>query len=154
MPCGPPQRNPVARSELYALTERAPDGRRLTMAVLPATSAALTPESPPSRQAPSVVPFFVALFLCTWLVVDPSLLYGCTSFFPAFTPGRAFAANFFWCPGGVVKYLAALLYQVYYYAWAGALVTTVVAAALYWSAHLIDRSPALGQGRTGRCLPQ
>ena len=67
----------------------------------------------------------------------PSLLYGCTSFFPAFTPGRAFAANFFWCPGGVVKYLAALLYQVYYYAWAGALVTTVVAAALYWSAHLI-----------------
>jgi hypothetical protein len=84
-----------------------------------------------------VAPFFAAFCLYTWLVIDPSLLYGCTSYFPAFSRGREFAANFLWCPGGPVKYLAALLYQFYYYAWAGALVTTAVAVALYWSTHLI-----------------
>lgn len=101
------------------------------MAVVSAGPSAARPRDAYSRPAGPLAAFFAAFFVWTWLVVDPSLLYECTTYFPAFLQGREFAADFLWYPGGPVKYLAALLYQGYYYAWLGALLTTVLAAALY-----------------------
>jgi len=92
--------------------------------------------------------FFVLFFLYVWLWIDPSLLYQSAGLpmpvargselyrqllFPAFSWSPYFFKDFLLYPGGPVEYLSALLSQYYYYAWAGALIITAVAAILGWA---------------------
>ena len=74
---------------------------------------------------------FLPLAAYLWLVVDSRLLYFWPSeYFPAFRLGGRFAAELLAQVGGPVRYAAAFLSQFYFYAWAGALIQTAVAAAL------------------------
>lgn len=74
--------------------------------------------------------FFLLFYLYFWLVVDLRLLYeggGVITNFPAFFTGWTFFRGFLSRPGGLVEYLSALLSQLFYYSWAGALVVTLQA---------------------------
>jgi hypothetical protein len=76
--------------------------------------------------------FFGLLYVYLWRAVEPHLIYGCGTItnFPVFYKG----GEFFWeClsyPGGLLRYVCALLPQFFYYSWAGALVITAQAWAL------------------------
>ncbi|MHC4370738.1 MAG: DUF6057 family protein [Planctomycetota bacterium] len=74
--------------------------------------------------------FFVLFYLYFWLFVDPRFLYsggGIVSNFPVFFRGWEFLRDFLSRPGGPLEYLAALLSQLFYIGWAGALVVTLQA---------------------------
>jgi len=74
--------------------------------------------------------FFVLFYLYLWLYVDLRLMYhgaGIITNFPVFYKGGAFFLPFLSYPGGPVEYLSALLSQLFYYSWLGALVVTVQA---------------------------
>jgi len=92
--------------------------------------------------------FFVLFFLYVWLWIDPSFLYqspglhmpvarGSELYRPLVVPNFSwspyFLKDFLLYPGGPVECLSALLSQYYYYAWAGALIITAVAALLGWA---------------------
>ena len=72
----------------------------------------------------------VGVFAYVWLVIDPSLHFEAGSWFPAFARGADFAEPFLRRPGGPVQYVAALLAQFHYYAWAGAAITAAICLAL------------------------
>jgi hypothetical protein len=76
--------------------------------------------------------FFGLLYLYLWLEVKPCLIYGCGTItnFPVFYKGWAFFYDSMPYPGGLLKYLSALLSQLFYYSWAGAIVITLQAWAL------------------------
>jgi hypothetical protein len=76
--------------------------------------------------------FFGLLYLYLWLAVKPCLIYGCGTItnFPIFYKGWAFFYDSMPYPGGLLKYLSALLSQLFYYSWAGAIVITVQAWAI------------------------
>jgi hypothetical protein len=81
-----------------------------------------------------VVLFFGAFFLYVYLRINPSVLYHCHGQlvgWPAFRRGWAFFRGFVGYPGGVVEYLSALVSQLYYFPWAGALVVSIVAWFFY-----------------------
>jgi len=74
--------------------------------------------------------FFILLYLYLWLKVDPKLIYHggmVTTNFHAFFRGRDFFTQSISCPGGLVEYLGAFLFQFFCYSWAGALVVAVQA---------------------------
>jgi hypothetical protein len=73
--------------------------------------------------------FFALLCLYLWQVVDPRLIYsiGTITNFPVFFTGWDFFLGQVVHAGGMVMYLSALLSQLFYYSWAGALVITVQA---------------------------
>lgn len=74
--------------------------------------------------------FFVLFYLYFWLYIDPRFLYsggGIVTNFPVFFKGWAFFADFLSRPGGPLEYVTALLSQLFYIGWAGALVVTVQA---------------------------
>ena len=74
--------------------------------------------------------FFVLFYLYLWFVVDLRLLYqggGVITNFPVFFTDWPFFRTFLSRPGGLVEYLSALLSQLFYYSWAGALVVTLQA---------------------------
>jgi len=74
--------------------------------------------------------FFVLFYLYLWLEVDTRLIYhgaGVITNFPSFYRGWAFFQTFTSYPGGPVEYLSALLSQLFYYSWLGALVVTIQA---------------------------
>jgi len=74
--------------------------------------------------------FFVLFCLYLWLVVDLRLIYNCAGVitnFPVFYRGWAFFYEFLSHPGGLVEYTGALLSQMFYIGWAGALVVTIQA---------------------------
>jgi len=86
------------------------------------------------------VAFFGLLYLYVWQWVDPSLLYhgAKAPTFPAFSSSLKFLKSFLVLPGGPAQYLAALLSQLYYYSWSGALTVTATAVLLGWAvSHLI-----------------
>ena len=86
--------------------------------------------------------FFALYYLYVWQWVDPSLLYhgdGALQF-PTFPLGFSFFESALVSPGGLTKYLSALLSQSYYYPWAGALVITVCAAVLGLMADLLVKA--------------
>lgn len=74
--------------------------------------------------------FFVSFYLYLRLFVDLRLIYhgaGVITNFPAFYKGWAFFLTFLSYPSGPLEYLSALLSQLFYYSWAGALVVTIQA---------------------------
>ncbi len=79
------------------------------------------------------VVFFGLLYLYLWRIVDPQLIYSCGTItnFPVFYKGWPFLHDCLSYPGGVLRYVNALLPQFFYYPWAGALVNTGQAWALW-----------------------
>ena len=74
--------------------------------------------------------FFILFYLYLWLDVDLRLIYhgaGEIINFPSFFKGWAFFKEFVSRPGGLLEYTAALLSQLFYIGWAGALVATLQA---------------------------
>jgi hypothetical protein len=74
--------------------------------------------------------FFILFCLYLWFVVDLRFLYsggGIATNFPVYFNGWAFFQGFLAHPGGPLEYLAALLSQLFYISWAGALVVTLQA---------------------------
>jgi len=78
------------------------------------------------------VVFFALCYLYLWLAVKPCLIYSCAAItnFPIFYKGLAFFQESMSCPGGLLKYVSALLSQLFYYSWAGAIVITAQAWAI------------------------
>ena len=76
--------------------------------------------------------FFGLLYVYLWLVVEPQLIYSCATItnFPVFYKGWPFLRDCLSYPGGVLRYVNALLPQFFYYSWAGALVITAQAWAI------------------------
>jgi hypothetical protein len=70
--------------------------------------------------------FFGLLYLYVWRVVEPCLIYSCGTItnFPVFYRGWPFLRECLSYPGGVLRYVNALLPQLFYISWAGALVIT------------------------------
>jgi len=66
----------------------------------------------------------VLLYLYVWLRVEPNLIYQQQC--PVFLTSLRFLKRFLGRPGGPVEYVSDFLSQFTYYAWAGALVITVV----------------------------
>jgi hypothetical protein len=85
------------------------------------------------RRAGSSTPgivFFGAFYLFLWRWVEPHLIYhggGELRDFPAFFWGWDFFQEFLSYPGGMAEYLAALLSQLFFHSWLGALAVTVLA---------------------------
>ena len=74
--------------------------------------------------------FFILFYLYLWLDVDLRLIYhgaGEIINFPSFFTGWAFFKEFVSRPGGLLEYTAALLSQLFYIGWVGALVATLQA---------------------------
>lgn len=67
---------------------------------------------------------FTLFFFYVWLRLDPLLIYQAQE--PMFFWGSHFLARFVDYPGGPTEYLAALLSQLFYFSWAGALLLTAV----------------------------
>lgn len=88
-------------------------------------------KSRPARASRSLV-FFGLLYLCLWLAVEPCLIYSCGTVtnFPVFYKGWPFFWECLSLPGGLLRYVCALLPQFFYYSWAGALVITGQAWAI------------------------
>ena len=76
--------------------------------------------------------FFGLLYLYLWLAVEPCLIYSCGTVtnFPVFYKGWPFLRECLSYPGGLLRYVCALLPQFFYYSWAGALVITGQAWAI------------------------
>ncbi len=89
------------------------------------------PKSHAAHAIRSIV-FFGLLYLYLWQVVQPQLIYSCGTItnFPVFYKGWPFLRDCLSYPGGVLRYVNALLPQFFYCSWAGALVITVQAWAL------------------------
>lgn len=89
---------------------------------------------PKSRLAEAVrgIAFFGLLYLYVAVVVQPCLIYSCANIttFPVFYRGWPFLRECLSYPGGLLRYVNALLPQFFYYSWAGALVITGQAWAL------------------------
>jgi hypothetical protein len=99
--------------------------------------------------------FFALLFLYLWQVVDPRLIYsiGTITNFPVFFTGWDFFTSQVVHAGGVVAYLSALLSQLFYYAWAGALVITLQAWLLAACTGYLLRSAGVPGSRWLRFAP-
>ncbi|MBN1508129.1 MAG: hypothetical protein JW955_14860 [Sedimentisphaerales bacterium] len=82
--------------------------------------------------------FFALLYVYVWRVVKPCLIYSCGTItdFPIFYKGWAFFLDQVSGPGGLLTYVSALLSQLFYYSWAGAIVITaqawVISACTGW----------------------
>jgi len=89
---------------------------------------------PKSRLANAIrsIVFFGLLYLYVWLVVQPCLIYSCGTItnFPVFYKGGPFFRECLSYPGGLLRYVCALLPQFFYCSWAGALVITAQAWAI------------------------
>jgi hypothetical protein len=76
------------------------------------------------------VVFFCAFYFCLWRWVEPHLIYhggGEIRDFPAFFWGWDFFKEFLSYPGGIAEYVAALLSQLFFHSWSGALVLSLQA---------------------------
>jgi len=86
--------------------------------------------------------FFVLYYLYLWLVVDLRLIYhggGMILNFPVFYLGREFFRQTVSLPGGFVDYISAFLAQFFHIGWAGALIATMQAYALWLCTRSIAR---------------
>lgn len=78
--------------------------------------------------------FFILFYLYLWLVIEPNLIYHCAgeiSNFPVFYKGWHFFNELVRQPGELVGYQSAFFSQLFYISWAGALVLTLHALAIY-----------------------
>ena len=84
-----------------------------------------------ARASRSLV-FFGLLYLYLWLAVEPQLIYSCGTVtnFPVFYKDWPFLRECLSYPGGLLRYVFALLPQFFYYSWAGAFVITGQAWAI------------------------
>lgn len=73
------------------------------------------------------------VFLYAWWVIDPSLQFEATPYFPPFMRGLDFALPYLTHPGGPTAYLSAWLSQYFRWAWFGALLITAFVVALCWA---------------------
>ena len=89
------------------------------------------PKSRVAHASRSLV-FFGLLYLYLGLAVEPCLIYSCGTVtnFPVFYKGWPFLRECLSYPGGLLRYVCALLPQFFYYSWAGALVITGQAWAI------------------------
>jgi len=112
------------------------------------------PKSRPLNAIRSIV-FFGLLYLYLWLVVQPQLIYSCATItnFPVFYKGGPFLRDCLSYPGGVLRYVNALLPQFFYVPWAGALVITAQAWALCACTGWFLRALAVPGWRLLRFLP-
>jgi len=106
-------------------------------------------------QAVLSLTFFALLFLYLWQVVDLRLIYsiGATTNFPVFFKGWGFFHEQIVHAGGAVTYLSALLSQLFYSAWAGALVVTGQAWLLAACTGYLLRSTGVPGARWLRFAP-
>jgi hypothetical protein len=112
------------------------------------------PNARPADAIRSVL-FFGLLYLYFWLAVEPCLIYGCATItnFPVFYRGWPFLWECLSWPGGLLQYLCALLPQFFYYSWAGALVITGQAWALFACMDWFLRSLGVPASRLLRFVP-
>ena len=85
----------------------------------------------PRRFQSGVVGFFILFLLYIWFRIEPAVEYYCSG--SVFYLSRSFLGRFLKYPGGMVEYAAALLAQLNYYSWLGALVFTVMGCMLFLS---------------------
>jgi len=99
--------------------------------------------------------FFGLLYLYLWQVVQPQLIYSCGTItnFPVFYKGWPFLRDCLSYPGGVLRYVSALLPQFFYVSWAGALVITAQAWALWACTGWLLRALAVPGWRLLRFVP-
>jgi hypothetical protein len=99
--------------------------------------------------------FFGLLYLYLWLVVQPCLIYSCGTItnFPIFYKGWPFFLDLVSRPGGLVQYASALLSQLFYYSWAGAVVITLQAWAVTACTGWLLRAVAVPGARLLRFVP-
>jgi len=112
------------------------------------------PNARPVQAIRSIL-FFGLLYLYVWLAVEPSLIFGCATVtnFPVFQRGWPFFAECLSHPGGLLRYLCALLPQFFYYSWAGALVITGQAWAISACTSLLFRALGVPGRRLLRFVP-
>lgn len=100
--------------------------------------------------------YFVLFFLYLWLYVDLRFLYGgggIVTNFPVYFKGWPFMRDFLVRPGGPLEYLAALMGQLFYIGWAGALVVTIQAWLMSACVGYILRASNLSALRWLRYVP-
>jgi hypothetical protein len=99
--------------------------------------------------------FFALLYVYLWQVVDLRLIYsiGTITNFPVFFTGWDFFLSRMVHAGGTVSYLSALLSQLFYYAWAGALVITLQAWLLAACTGYLLQSAGVPGSRWLRFVP-
>jgi len=99
--------------------------------------------------------FFGALFFYLWLVVKPCLIYDCATItnFPVFYKGWPFFRDCISQPGGLLKYISALLSHLFYYSSVGAAVITAQAWAISACSHWLFRIVRLPGARWLRFVP-
>ena len=71
--------------------------------------------------------FFIMFYIYLWLIVGPHLIYHSVrivSDFPVFFWGWDFFREIIIYPGGPIKYVAAFLFQLFHFSWAGAFIIT------------------------------
>jgi hypothetical protein len=112
------------------------------------------PKLRPAEAARSVV-FFGLLYVYLWRVVEPRLIYDCATItnFPVFYKGWSFFGDCLSYPGGLLRYLCALLPQFFYYSWAGALIITGQAWSLVACTGWLFRSLGVPTWRLLRFIP-
>ena len=112
------------------------------------------PKSRPTNAIRSIV-FFGLLYLYLWQVVEPCLIYSCATItnFPVFYKGWPFLRDCLSYPGGLLRYVSALLPQFFYVSWAGALVITGQACAIWACTGWFLRALAVPGWRLLRFVP-
>ena len=78
---------------------------------------------------PGTAAFFGLCYLYVWLRIEPYLIFHVQE--PVFFGGWSFFADFLQIPGGITAYVAAFAGQSYAFGWLGALVITLVMAAIW-----------------------
>ncbi|MCL5279013.1 MAG: DUF6057 family protein [Planctomycetes bacterium] len=101
------------------------------------------------------VVFFGLLYLYLWRVVEPQLIYSCATItnFPVFYKSWPFLRECLSYPGGVLRYINALLPQFFYVSWLGALAITAQAWALWACTGWFLRALAVPRWRLLRFVP-
>src|SRR5512143_3409811 len=99
--------------------------------------------------------FFGLVYVYVWLMVEPRLIYSCATItnFPVFYKGWPFLRDCLSSPGGVLRYVNALLPQLFYCSWAGALVITAQAGAICACTGWFLRALAVPGWRLLRFIP-
>ncbi len=91
-------------------------------------------DQPKDKRFLTPIVFFVCVYFYLRLVVESKLIYHSFGMFcktPAFSKGMSFFTGFLQYPGGIIDYISAMLSQLYYHSYLGALIITLVAVALY-----------------------
>lgn len=102
--------------------------------------------------------FFLLFYLYVWRVIDPRLIHhGLGVLTPyhsfSFSTGWPFFGEHLARPGGLARYAARLLSQLYGVGWAGALVVTVAALSMCLATDVLTRLAGRPRGMVVRYVP-